>query len=109
MPRYASRIDLMIKDIRVERLHDISQKDAIAEGVTKRGNLYCIDWSPVGKPTGIKCHDGSDHMATESYIANDNARGAFATYWEKLNGTTGPKSWDANPWVWVIDFERIRP
>ncbi|OVE45700.1 hypothetical protein CBW21_22155 [Chromobacterium violaceum] len=73
MPRWASRILLEITDVRVERLQDISEEDAVAEG------------GPVDHPNGT-------------------ARGWFEQLWEKLNGAG---SWDANPWVWVIEFKRI--
>lgn len=77
MPKTACRIFLKIKSIRVERLHDISEADAIAEGITLE-NLSG-DW---------------DHPPTAE----------FQNLWKKINGSD---SWDANPWVWVIEFEQI--
>lgn len=77
MPREFSRIDLLIKDIRVERLQDISEEDAIAEGVSDNIEYYGDD------PTGYNL---------------------FKALWHQINGA---ESWDENPWVWVIDFERI--
>ena len=74
MPRTASRITLLITDIRVERLQDISNEDAIAEGINM-GETPCIE--PMN---------------------------AYAILWESINGKG---SWDANPFVWVIKFERI--
>ncbi len=76
MPRWASRLVLEIKLIRVERLQDISEEDLKAE----------MDWSRVSIP------DDSDPW------------GVFATLWESINGAD---SWAQNPWVWVIDFERV--
>jgi hypothetical protein len=99
MPRWASRSTLKMTGLKVERLHDISKKDAFAEGVTKRNGLYCMDWSLVGTPHPL------GGVITESYIANDNPVGAFATYWERRNGRN---SWDANPWIWAIEFEVIK-
>lgn len=80
MPRWASRINLEITAVRVEKLQDISEADALAEGVTFS--------SPV-KP------GRTDRMAREAY----------ADLWESING---PGSWDANPWVWVVDFKQVQ-
>lgn len=74
MPRWASRITLEITDVRVERLQDISNEDAVAEG--------------IGTPCDMR------------YAALD----AFKPLWESINGHD---SWEANPWVWVIEFKRI--
>jgi hypothetical protein len=70
MPKEACRIKLEITNIRVERLQDISEDDAIAEGV---------------KPSF-------------------NARHSFACLWQGINGI---ESWDANSWVWVIEFKKV--
>ena len=78
MFRWASRILLEITDVRVERLLDISESDAIAEGVTVR---------PC-KPSR----------------AERMGRDAYRELWESING---PGSWDKNPWVWVVSFRRI--
>lgn len=80
MPRTASRITLEVTGVRVERLQEITPRDAEAEGISKP--------------------DHGDHLshrwcAVESYRA----------LWEEING---PGSWDANPWVWIIEFKRIK-
>jgi len=77
MPRWASRITLEIISVRVEQLREISEEDAIAEGVG--GNI-----------TIAPC------FAIERY----------RHLWESINGKG---SWDANPWVWVVEFKRIEP
>ncbi|WP_227515371.1 hypothetical protein [Marinobacter salinus] len=82
MPRSLSRITLEITDVRVERLQDISEEDAWNEGVQ--------DW--MGKETPWK-----GELAPVSVHA-------FAALWESINGSD---SWDANPWVWVIEFRRV--
>lgn len=74
MPRWASRITLQITGVRVERLHDISEADAAAEGV----------------------HTDPACPAYDMYQA----------LWEQING---PASWEENPWVWVVEFRRIKP
>ena len=90
MPRWASRILLEIVSVRVERLQAISDADAQAEGVERvvigeGWRRYCDD-EIVGVPP----------CAT--------ARDSYGTLWQQING---PGSWDANPWVWVIEFRRI--
>lgn len=83
MPRHLSRITLEITDIRVQRLQDISEEDALAEGVTTRTEENVRKWG----------YDQSPRMA-------------FADLWESING---PGSWDANPLVWAISFVRVTP
>jgi hypothetical protein len=89
MPRWASRITLEITGVRVERLQDISEADAIAEGCAKNHNNYY--WGGPHKAGGLK------QMAT--------ARQAYQDLWESING---PSSWEANPWVWVVGFKRVQ-
>lgn len=74
MPRWASRLTLELTGVRVERLQDITEADAIAEGVT----------SPPGWA---------------------NVPG-FAVLWNSINAARG-YGWDANPWVWVVEFRRL--
>ena len=83
MPRRASRITLEITKVTVERLEDISENDAKAEGV---------DQSVCDHP------DCTDHVY--GYVAS------FAMLWNKINGKIFP--WGTNPWVWVIEF-RVLP
>ena len=85
MPRWASRILLEITDVRVERLNAISQEDAQAEGMELTG------W----RPTYSDPDSGGEVMTPY-----DN----FAELWSSIYGD---ESWKANPWVWVISFERV--
>lgn len=85
MPRWASRINLLIIKNRVEMLKDICESDAWAEGCTT------IMPHPV--------------HADLSGIFPSNVD-AYHWLWERINGL---KSWDANPFVWVIEFKRVRP
>lgn len=85
MPRWASRITLEITDVRVERLQDISEDDAKAEGVEP-------------KLDGYKCYD-IDKMGFYSCAIS-----SFDSLWSSING---PDNWDANPWVWVVEFKRL--
>lgn len=90
MPRWASRILLEITAVRVERLQDISEKDAKAEGCypTNRaeGTLFAGSTHPIkGTPKVFPC-----------------AKAAYRDLWESING---PGSWEVNPWVWAIEFK----
>jgi len=91
--KYA-RIWLKIKDVRVERLQEISQEDAISEGIRHQkheGDYYYF----------YPCNDLRD----DSYI--DNPITSFYSLWRLINGIDGIESWDADPWVWVVEFEVV--
>ena len=87
MPRAASRILLEITDVRVERLREITEDDAMSEGVLRKSPVY---W--------------------QSYLGDNrntlSSRDSFWTLWSSIHG---PESWSENPWVWVITFKRIEP
>lgn len=88
MPKWASRITLEITNIRVERLNDISENDAKAEGIE------C--WMDFGDEV-YKDYLGRHH-------ALNTPQFAFKSLWESINGFD---SWQNNPWVWVVEFKRI--
>ena len=88
MPRWASRILLEVTEVRVERLQDISEADALAEGVTPQ-------WEPGMSGRLMEALGGFSHRPAAS---------AYATLWEEINGAG---SWDANPWVFVVCFRRV--
>lgn len=92
MPRWASRITLEITDVRVERLGELTEADALAEGIK------------VCNPgTQFECYwDYRDN--TSRSPAMFNARDSFCTLWESING-----AWDESLWVWAISFRRITP
>lgn len=91
MPRWISRIDLRILSVRAERLHQISEADAKAEGVTL---------TPCTHP---------DCAGTDSVCGNDFYRGAFANAWDKIQGKRkGPRFWSESPWVWRVEFYMTR-
>jgi hypothetical protein len=77
MPRWASRITLEVTGVRVERLQSISDADAFAEGIQQ--------------------------CANEGLPSDGTARGTYRALWESING---PGSWDANPWVWCVEFRK---
>lgn len=84
MPRWASRITLEITDVRVERLNSISQSDAIAEGA----------------PPSHRSIDA----VSQQFGYPDFSRSWFGQTWGHIYGD---ESWQANPWVWVIEFKRV--
>lgn len=88
MPRWASRITLEITDVRVERLSEISEADAAAEGVPPAGDL-------------LPDYPGA-YLTPKGDFAT--AKVAFQRLWESIYGED---SWQANPWVWVIKFKQV--
>jgi len=90
MPRWASRIDLEITGVRVERLNAISEADAAAEGTS----CYVC-----GGPM-----DGSSEEDCHCFHAKAKPSD-FRALWESINGL---ESWGQNPWVWVIQFQSTK-
>jgi hypothetical protein len=93
-PRGLSRIDLEVAGVRVERLQDISEADALAEGIDMESDYASLCLS----------------IAAAASYPNDLPRGsaAVAVYkalWEQINGAG---SWAANPFVWVVEFKAVR-
>lgn len=88
MPKAAARIWLRVTDIRIERLQDISEEDAISEGIKSR-------YSEIFNEE--RYHD---YLNEESEWRFPES--SFQSLWTKING---PESWDLNPWVWVVSFE----
>lgn len=94
MPKACSRIWLEVTDIKIERLQDISEQDAIAEGVES-----WIDERLKSKPIRYRVYEpNSDPEALYSSAAYDS----FQTLWESINGI---ESWNLNSWVWVVSFK----
>ncbi|MDD2741258.1 MAG: hypothetical protein PHV02_03235 [Rhodocyclaceae bacterium] len=91
MPRWASRILLQITNVRVERLQEISEADAIAEGV----ELFATPAQP--RP--------SEQCLWKDYLtpglSEPSAKRSYASLWDSINGEG---SWTKNPWVWVVEF-----
>jgi hypothetical protein len=86
MPRWASRITLEVTGVRVERLNEISEADAKAEGVEP--------WS----------FGPYQNMTTGEYGATYPYRGGFACVWDELQEA---HTWKSNPWVWVYEFRKV--
>lgn len=88
MPKEAARIFLKVTDVRVERLQDITEEQARAEG--------CIDY-----------HDKTGNGKFDDVLEFDlTARDAFVDLWNSTLKKDSEHTWAHNPWVWVIEFER---
>ncbi|SNS16878.1 hypothetical protein [Pseudomonas segetis] len=85
MPRWACRILLEVTEVRVERLQDITEEQARAEGITDGGCTSCGNHEPCG----CEC-------------PSPDAVDSFVHLWNSTGG-----DWGANPWVWVIEFKQI--
>ena len=88
MPRWASRLQLEVTAIRMERLHDITEDDADAEGVLACDGMF----------------DDADYCRIAKEIGNaiGDLKPCFVQLWQSIYG---PDSWGENPWVWVIEFK----
>ncbi len=95
MQRRFSRLTLRVTEMRVERLNDISEADALAEGITYRA----VDSGYPGAPLQDAYFFGGGNDD-----GNTSAVGAYRALWEIING---PGSWAANPWVWAVTFQRV--
>ena len=84
MPRYLSRITLEIIDVRVERVQDINESEAQAEGV----------------------RPAFSHPGLDGVVSQPSYRWGFWRLWDKLYAERG-LGWDVNPWVWAITFRRV--
>lgn len=101
MPRWASRITLEITGVRVERLQDISEGDAKAEGlaeITKDGSLFKF---------GIPDRDGYPGTDDNGWPWTEWERNPVDAYRKLWQSIYGDDSWQANPFVWCIEFKRV--
>jgi hypothetical protein len=90
MRRWMSRILLEIVSVRVERLQDISEADAVAEGVEPiGGGMFKVYQREPEFPEQVACLYASI---------------SYRQLWKSINGG---ESWDANPFVWVVQFKRV--
>ena len=88
MPKEAARIFLEVTNVRVERLKDISEDDAIAEGIER------VSIAPF-------VHRFQNYLCNNKFIG---PKESFKTLWMKINGID---SWNTNPWVWVYEFKVV--
>lgn len=83
----------LVSDVRVQRLHDISEADALAEGIR------WFAMTAAGVTTRLYGVDQNGELG-------NTARDGYAILWESINGAG---SWEANPWVWAITFAAVLP
>lgn len=114
MPRWASRLTLEVTDVRVERLQDLTEEDARAEGVEPPLSMEtwsCMDrtgraFELLGEPDAEMIEDQEiahvQHVPARQLLT---ARDSFRGLWDSLNGKRA--SWSSNPWVWVLSFKRV--
>lgn len=117
MPRWASRLTLEITEVRVQRLQECSEVDAVAEGidplfssaeVKARPELHHdpMPWrnylwhGDIGRSITAKQSTAWRHQ----YSSYDTPTDSYSSLWESINGTG---SWDANPWVWALTFKVV--
>ncbi len=87
MPRIASRITLQVERVELQRLQDISEEDAIREGILS---------SDMSNTTWYYDYQNKDFSTTFPVIS-------YRSLWEEINGKM---SWDENPWVYVLEFKQ---
>lgn len=93
MPRWACRLLLDVVDVRVERLQDITEAEARAEGMDPR----------PGPSDEVDCGSGHGYFEPAP-----SAVGMFEEAWDAIYGK-GPYAWRENPWVWRIEFRKVTP
>ncbi len=110
MPRVASRIQLEVLTVTAERVNDISEQDAIAEGVISDDGYPC-EYGELPCPS---CNGYGVHGAVGENLGYievdcvecDTYKKRFKILWNSINEKRG-FGWDTNPWVWVVKFKRL--
>lgn len=98
MPRWASRINCEITDVRVQRLQDISEEDAKAEGAEC---LCSIEDAKADERARENGNMEEGYFSPKSYVDG------FQRLWDSINAARG-YGWDSNPWVWAVSFRRVQ-
>ena len=102
MPREAARLFLEVKSVRVERLHDISEADAEAEGVEI--NHHCV--KKYKNPKIIACVSSENNCVDCDLFKTKSFKAGFQYLWNSINAKRS-YSLESNPWVWVYEFARV--
>jgi hypothetical protein len=92
MPKEACRMFLLLKEVKIERLHDISEESAIAEGIGTTNGI----------PVGIASHYLDYTDSKNCYTSPINS---YQSLWQSINGED---SWYQNPWLWVLKYEVLK-
>jgi hypothetical protein len=120
MPRWASRITLEVTGVTVERLQDITEEQAKAEGVTGRAasdTWLCVPKEPEAGPFEVFIEPDESFRKEHglAFVKHQpgrellNARQAFSQLWDGINGQRPGCSWADNPWVWAVSFRKLTP
>ena len=97
MHRWACRTVLELTDVRVERLQEISEDDAISEGVALlEGSYNPDDYTGIWKNYSL--HETAEYW--------NSPRDSYHSLWDSINGHG---SWERNDWVWVLTMRRVTP
>ncbi len=98
MPELASRIHLEITGIKAQRVQDITEEEAMAEGIEKPIEERCM---LVYRDYSIKEEDN------EGYNWFSTAKDSYSSLWDSINAKKG-LPWESNPWVWVVSFKVVQ-
>ena len=90
MPKTACRLFLKVVDVRLERIQDITEDEAYREGVGREGKFRFKNYR--------RSRDAYEYLSIKT------AKDSFQTLWESIYGEN---SWNVNPYVWVVEFERV--
>ena len=93
MYKSLARTRFVVESVRVERVQDITDEDAIAEG---------IEWSESGPYHAHDTEHDGEIRVSHNY---ETARDAFRSLWDRINAKRG-YGWDVNPWVWVVEYQK---
>ncbi|WP_333887761.1 hypothetical protein [Clostridium sp.] len=107
MPKVATRIFLKVTDVKVQRIQDITEEEALHDGIQaytkdRKHYKYCTNidsWNKNFKPS-------KEYDETAWQSMPETAKEAFHLLWDNIYAKQG-YGWDANPWIWIIEFERI--
>jgi hypothetical protein len=104
MPRWASRITLEITQVRAERVQEISEADAIAEGCAEEP----VTTDDIEAMVAER-FDETAALAVALGPGTITAKGGYAFLWDQINGERPGCAWSDNPWVWVVEFKQVHP
>lgn len=116
MPRWASRLALEVTEVRVQRLQEISEEDAAAEGVQ---SVVYESWTAYDPETEGYPSFGAEpdaEMIARRRLENvrhhepriiSTAKEQFRLLWASINGERQGCAWGSNPWVWAVSFRRV--
>lgn len=99
MPRWASRLTLEVTEVRVQRLQEISEEDAKAEGCVEH---EVSEADIAALPEGGQLRAIAEALGPGAFTAKSD----FISLWDSINASKAP--WDSNPWVWCVSFKLLR-